>query len=667
MPLDPGQTVYNRYRVVKKLAAGGFGAVYQAWDLSLKKTCALKENFETSPQAHKQFEREAVILAQLNHPNLPRVTDHFTIQGQGQYLVMDFVDGNDLQEILDQQGGPLHEEQVLIWIKQICDALTYMHNQKSPIIHRDIKPANIKITPAGNAILVDFGIAKIYDRNLKTTVGAKAVTVGFSPPEQYGEGSTDIRSDVYALGATLYSLLTGQIPVESVRRTTGFALTPPTKFNALISTSVERAILQAVELVPEDRFQTVEAFKLALKKGTRISPESIAVPIIAPVITQPISVQPKRNWIPWAVVGVGMMVILAIGIFLFQLFRPAQTGSPTDAVAAGSEGGVIRMDDLSMETQPSVTDTAGSDQTIVQDGSTPSPTIKPTETISILPTLLPSVTNQPADPLSCNHAGQTWVSPIDMMTLVCVPTGGFLMGSSSLDSLSEVYERPQHSVYLDSFWIDKTEVTNAMFAKFVDSTGHRTQAEIDGWSWEFDGQSWSQPAGTDWHHPLGSGSSLQGLDNHPVVRVSWNDAQAYCSWVERRLPTEAEWEKAARGENGNIYPWGNSSPMPNMLNYNQNKGNTKPVGTYPDGVSVFGAYDMSGNVWEWVIDWYQEYYYQDSIFENPVGPPNGDGRVMRGGSWFTGEVGIRSAYREWGYQDGSYWSTGFRCVINGSP
>ena len=208
MGLQQGEVIYQRYRIVKLLAQGGFGTLYRAWDTALGRPCALKENLDPSPGGQRQFLREAKILANLIHPSLPRVTDYFLVQGQSQYLVMDYVEGQDLQEMLEDRGSPLPEVRVQVWAGQICDALTYLHSQTPPVIHRDIKPANIKITPSGQAVLVDFGIAKVYDPKLKTTLGAQAVSPGYSPYEQYGKGKTDPRTDIYALGATLYTLLT---------------------------------------------------------------------------------------------------------------------------------------------------------------------------------------------------------------------------------------------------------------------------------------------------------------------------------------------------------------------------------------------------------------------------------------------------------------------------
>jgi serine/threonine-protein kinase len=276
MPLSQGQVLNDRYRIVSLLGRGGFGAVYRAWDLNLEGPVALKENLNTTIEAVRQFEREARMLANLHHAGLPYVIDHFTLPGQGQYMVMEFIEGQDLQDMLQKNPRGLPEAQVLPWIDQVCDALTYLHSQSPPIIHRDIKPANIKINREGKAVLVDFGIAKVYQPGSKTVLGARAVTQGYSPPEQYGGGTTDARSDVYALGATLYSILTGQVPVDSLQRQLGKALPAPRQINPAISPIVEQAILRAMEPEIQNRFQEIAEFRAALK------PHREAYPVFAP-------------------------------------------------------------------------------------------------------------------------------------------------------------------------------------------------------------------------------------------------------------------------------------------------------------------------------------------------------------------------------------------------
>ena len=263
MTLNTGHVINNRYRIVKLLGQGGFGAVYKAWDLNLNRPCALKENLDTWTDAEHQFMREAQMLANLAHPNLPHVSDYFAVPGQGQYLVMELVEGEDLESLLQREGA-LTPDQALHWIGQIADALQYMHCQQPPVIHRDIKPANIRITPEGRAVLVDFGLAKTYAAHQKTTAGARAVTEGYSPPEQYGTGATDARTDIYALAATLYTLLTGQQPQESVQRIVDDQVKSVERLNARIKPQVGQAIACSMSLNPSYRYQTIHDFKQAL-------------------------------------------------------------------------------------------------------------------------------------------------------------------------------------------------------------------------------------------------------------------------------------------------------------------------------------------------------------------------------------------------------------------
>jgi serine/threonine-protein kinase len=267
MTIAIGTRLQDRYIVEEVLAQGGMGAIYKARDESLGIYVAIKENLYASQQAIRQFRREATILAGVRHPHLPRVTDHFVIENQGQYLVMDFIEGRDLHERLKNEG-PIPEAEALAIGAEVCDALTYLHTRNPAIVHRDIKPGNIKITPAGHVYLVDFGLAKVSQPGEATTTGAQALTPGYAPPEQYGQG-TDIRSDIYSLGAMLYAVMTNKLPEDGLARAMGSAqLTPVSAHNPAISKQTERILDKSMSIDRNQRYSSAEDFKQALLGAT---------------------------------------------------------------------------------------------------------------------------------------------------------------------------------------------------------------------------------------------------------------------------------------------------------------------------------------------------------------------------------------------------------------
>lgn len=279
MTLEIDSLLANRYRIVSELGRGGMGAVYRGRDENLGVDIAIKANLISQVEQERQFKREAKILASLRHPGLPRVTDYFVIPDQGQYLIMDYIEGDDAKSILEKSAEPLPTPAVVRWAADILEALVYLHTQPQPIIHRDIKPANIKISSDGRAILVDFGLAKIHDTKQSTTVGAKGLTPGYAPPEQYGLGRTDPRSDVYALGATLYGLLTKQVPVDGLERAiSGKPLVPIHDLNPAVSPALAAVIEKAMAVKLEDRFPTASDFLEAINAATR-SPDTVPAPV----------------------------------------------------------------------------------------------------------------------------------------------------------------------------------------------------------------------------------------------------------------------------------------------------------------------------------------------------------------------------------------------------
>jgi eukaryotic-like serine/threonine-protein kinase len=263
----------------------------------------------------------------------------------------------------------------------------------------------------------------------------------------------------------------------------------------------------------------------------------------------------------------------------------------------------------------------------------------------------------------------TWISPMDGMQLIGIPAGGFWMGSGKDDGYAEPDEWPLHRVRLSAYWIDSTEVTNAMYARCVSA-----------------GECPPPPkafASFSPHAYYGEAT----YDDYPVVNVTWEQAKAYCAWAGRRLPTEAEWEKAARGTDARRFPWewiGVADPQKlnfcdagcdfiwHVDNVDDGYPETAPVGSYPKGASPYGVLDMAGNVWEWTADWYAESYYQDSPEADPQGPATGIWRIARGGSWLDGAHGrslviARSANRYYQTPDTSRSDIGFRCALSDEP
>jgi formylglycine-generating enzyme required for sulfatase activity len=344
-------------------------------------------------------------------------------------------------------------------------------------------------------------------------------------------------------------------------------------------------------------------------------------------------------------ISAGILLIATLGIFGINLLNRNAVGTEP----------------------PSSTPT---NREVVATKSTPAPT----RTISTETATVAQFT-----PTSEFRIGSIMISPKDDMVMVYIPAGEFTMGSEGGDP----DEQPVHTVTLPPFWIDQTEVTNAMFAKFVEETDYITDAERAGRSSVYDDGSWKQIDGVDWLHPLNPSSGISDSMDHPVVHVSWNDADTYCSWADLRLPTEAEWEKAASWDDiikkKNIFPWGNNF-IGYLLNFcdkncsytwadkNSDDGYeiTAPVGTYPDGASPSGVLDMAGNVWEIVNDWYGENYYKNPVSSNPQGPDVGTSRVLRGGSWINIVNKMRMTERGVIIPGDSYIDTGFRCAFSAS-
>jgi formylglycine-generating enzyme required for sulfatase activity len=641
--LATGTILQGRYRVASPLGQGGMAAVYRVWDMRLNAPLALKEmtpqpglDAATLTQLRRQFEQEASVLANLSHPFLVDVTDFFEESGND-YLVMKFVEGESLDECIGREGA-LPEDRVLAWADQLLDALEYCHGQG--IIHRDIKPQNVIIRADGRAVLVDFGLVKLWDPDdPRTRTAMRGMgTPEYAPPEQYSTqaGHTDPRSDIYGLGATLYHALTGQAPVEAVDRTAGLSLLAEVRdLNPRVSAQTSAAVAWAMELQVPSRFQSAAEMRAALQGDATAPQRDPVAPVpgtavaraprqVTKVMPGPrTAVQPRRSvpaW-AWTLGGVAALVLLALGA---AALWPKATPTPAAAEAPTA------IPDAASTPKLTSAPTSNPDVSTATPDATQKPTSAPTPT---------------PDPYS---PGDTRTRPADGMVMVYVPAGEFQMGSNEGHGDGQ----PVYTVALDGFWIDHTEVTNGQFAAFLNEKGNQEEG----------GVTWLELEDEDCSIERAGGEfrPKSGYADHPVVEVSWYGAAAYCEWAGAMLPTEAQWEYAARGPQGHIYPWGDDDPDCDTANFSGCVGDTIAVGAYPAGISWCGTLDLAGNVWEWTGDWYGN--YPSGFQGNPAGPSTGDSRVLRGGGWDFNRSGTRAAHRNHEVPDDRGNDFGFRCV-----
>ena len=641
----------GRYNVLEQLGEGGMAIVYKAFDTKLERLVAIKiirrEAFapEALEQVRKRFDIEAKSLARLSHPNIVKVHDYGEYDG-APYLVMEYIEGGMLK---NRTGVVIQWTEAIKFLLPIASALAYAHARN--IVHRDIKPGNILLTADDQPMLTDFGIAKILEAGEGVTLTGTGVGIGtpeYMAPEQGMGQPIDPRADIYALGVVLYELVTGRRPFHAdtpmavMLKHFSEPLPSPRRFVPSLPVEVEQVIIKALAKDPQDRYRNMEEMIADLEHVLSIAPALMkprtsidedetlkTIPQEQPPVKPPVT----RHKSPWLWIGLGALGMLVL-IFLFVRFI---------------RGANLRQQLATLTAQALVLPSNTPEVIVLLPSATAEP---PPATAA--PTPLPSPTPEPALGI-----GSTMISPVDGMLLIFVPNGEFLMGAADWDNQATDDERPQHIVYLDAFWIDQTEVTNAMYARCVQAGACLP--------------------------PSSSGSSTRAIyfndlafERYPVVYVSWIDASAYCTWAGRRLPSEAEWEKAARGTDGRLYVWGNQSVSGGLVNFcdkncpkdwrlidiDDGFADTSPVGNYPAGISPYGALDMAGNVWEWVADWYSVDYYVASPMENPPGPDSGDARALRGGSWDDDLAHVRVTARYSLPPTEQYGYFGFRCAIS---
>lgn len=614
MPLLSGELLNKRYRIVSLLGRGNSGCVYRAWDVQDALDVAVKEYMDPRLEVQKRFRRQARLLNRLRHGQLPQVRDHFALDDVGQYLVTDYVDGVDLSALL-RQYGPLPSEKIIEWLQAACRPLQYLHENGT--LHLDIKPANVRLTPAGEIFLVDTGLPEL---------GIAPGTRGYASPEQQKQ-SDDVgpAADIYSLGATLYTLLTGEVPPGALQKESGLEDMPAAReVNPDVEPYLSIVASRAMSLRADARFETATDFANALQR-----------PSGHPVVqhdalrrSDPLPASPPPRHVPsrtrrqiqqrtiWGLLGL-LLLIIVVGAGVTLLGPSPLLGGDEESATATAQSQVIA---ALTAVAPTVT-------------STPDPTALPTPT---------------PEPLLSETGSR----------LLFMPGGLFRLGNDE----GESDEQPSRMVSLEPYYIDETEVTNGAYARCV-AAGDCEAPAYDRASFYPD--YYGNPEYAD----------------YPVLYVNWHKAQAFCQWRDARLPTEAEWERAAGfdPEQGIkfTYPWGdefegtrlnycdvNCYRSDSDATYDDGYGDTAPVGIYPEGRSPVGAYDMLGNVMEWTADWYDRNYFTVAPDTNPLGPLEGFSKSVRGGSWTSTREELRVSRRTFYDPNEHRANLGFRCAMD---
>lgn len=657
----------GQFRLIEPLGAGGMAVVYRARQLPLRRDVAVKvlpPLFANQTSARERFRREAETAAALNHAHIVHIIDYGTDEGIS-YIAMQLLTGGSLADRLFQSAFTNDYRTTVSVLRQVAAALDYAHVQG--VVHRDIKPSNILFDASGNCYVADFGIAKLLHETAAqlTGTGDRIGSPAYMAPEQWLGANVSPGTDQYALAVVAYQILTSCLPFRASNiealRLQHLAEPPPLAYTDAQAVPEEASyvLCRALAKQPEARYESVTAFVQALENALLAPAERVPVAQPAPQPSHGMRSSSRRRRKKGIVFG-GLLVIVMVVIAVSFATRirsllnaeavgMAATNDPIrDSVATldAQTATAIRAAEHATATRRSANATA----TATLWTATPTPnmtasieayltgraatatqewirswTHTPTDTATVTPTATP-VSNNNWEPV---------VQDFDGVEMVLVPAGCFMIGSKygALD------EQPVHEVCLDAFWIGQTEVTNNEYRSCVDA-----------------GQC-SPP------HRLTYYGSPDYAD-HPVVYIDWRQARDYATWVGGVLPTEAQWEYAARGPDSWEYPWGETfdCQLANIGGSSSCDGysSSAPAGNFTGGASWVGALDMSGNVWEWTSTAYRDYPYRvDDGREDPDDPEAQ--RVVRGGSWAT-RSGARAAYRNWYIPNFRELNIGFRVV-----
>jgi formylglycine-generating enzyme required for sulfatase activity len=610
----PGEligTKLGKYEIREKLGRGGKGVVFKVLDTLEESTKAIKmvpPSISDSSLAFNDLKQELKTAARIIHPNVVKVLGLEEYDGHF-FIVMEYIQGKNLEQLLaESKERKLKETEIIDIMQQMAQGLLETH--KNNIIHRDIKPANIMVTPGGQVKILDFGISYQVTLSMTQLVGEHQWmgTWPYMAPEQLTTryGREDNQVDIWGFGVTMYQLLNGELPFRDKDQIKDIN-EKPFELEG-VSDQIRNIVMKCLEKDRKKRWQNMEEVLDALKSISSGTRKPVKKKRIEPVDNKPQPKPPTKKIPPDKSEDYPEV--------------PADVPATTKKTQKIAKKRRIESVDNKPQPKPST-----KKEKIPPDKKEDFPQVKG------------------AKKVYKNKQGFTEADYGDGIIMVYIPPGEFKMGSNNYDD-----EKPPHSVYLDGYWIGKFEVTVSQFKIFVNDTGYVTEAESSGGAYAWTGlirKKWKQKKGVNWKNP-----GFEQEDNHPVVCISWNDVNKYCKWLSKKkgltfkLPTEAQWEKAARGTGSRKYPWGNKEPDKKLANFKFNVGKTTPVDSYPKGVSPYGLLDMAGNVWEWCQDWYDENYYQSSLDKNPKGPKSGSNRVIRGGSWYYYARFLRCAGRD---------------------
>ncbi|HKO98020.1 MAG TPA: SUMF1/EgtB/PvdO family nonheme iron enzyme [Pyrinomonadaceae bacterium] len=698
----------NRYRIVRKLGQGGMGTVYEALDQRLKgRIVAVKEMMgRRDDEARNAFEREAALLANLDHPNLPKVTDYFS-ENDGDFLVMQFIRGMDLDEWLDLRGRRFPQAQVLDWADDLLGVLEYLHGHNPPILHRDIKPSNIKCTEQSRIFLLDFGLAKGAFGQMHTDGSSPSRPVGtlfYASIEQLQGSRTDGRSDLYSLAATLNHLISGVTPVDAGSRYQAVEDELPDPMASLAdfaSPKVASVIDKAMAIGRTQRFSNATEFRRALRQAADEDQQSTMQEEYRRAEDrrrhreedkrkageeeakqsewrQIQEAETRRKEAPQRQESValhheGRRVESADQASEAQLEDVHFTAEENAKPASGNPPSTFPPPELSTEF-PESSDKVDIPRAIIalapqsqpehlnhEDAASVAEETAPTKGVSLRRAFVGVVAlimvvggvffwRQKVAPRDLTGPSQTRseaTSPPNVTEkqsppksnhprgMVHVHGGAFTMGRDDGDE----YERPAHKVTVASFYIDLYEVTREDYQNCVDENKCDPPSTWRGNRF---------PAGTN---------------RLPVTGVTWKQANAYATWTGKRLPTEEEWEFAARGGIREFrYPWGNEWKS-GSANANSAATGLAEVGTYK-GTSTFGAFDMVGNAWEWTASPLQSYGRGKSKIALGISYGFKDLKIIRGCMYGCNKHQATTTHRRGWPADAkvSYENTGFRCA-----